>query len=79
MQTLVRFRQAVQEVPRYNIQILTVDSVLIDDAASASQQSGLLTNDALVVAVMRRHVLMHLASHDADFDRVPGLTQYSAV
>jgi len=41
------------------------------------QQVGLLSGDALVVAVMRGHGLSSLASHDADFDRVPGLTRYS--
>ena len=32
------------------------------------------TDDALLVAVMRANGLTHLASHDANFDRVPGLT-----
>ncbi|MBW3540208.1 MAG: PIN domain-containing protein [Planctomycetes bacterium] len=36
-----------------------------------------LTNDALVVAVMQAHGLPDLASHDADFDRVAGLTRYA--
>jgi predicted nucleic acid-binding protein len=36
-----------------------------------------LSGDALIVAFMRHHGLTHLASHDADFDRVPGLTRYS--
>ncbi len=29
------------------------------------------------VAVMQAHGLTHLASHDGDFDRVPGLTRYA--
>ena len=33
-------------------------------------QYGLLTNDALIVALMQRHRLNHLASNDDDFDRV---------
>jgi predicted nucleic acid-binding protein len=36
-----------------------------------------VTVDALIVAVMQRHGLVVLASHDADFDRVPGLTRYA--
>jgi predicted nucleic acid-binding protein len=32
-----------------------------------------LTNDATIVALMRRHGLIHLATNDDDFDRVPGL------
>ena len=37
------------------------------------------TNDALVITVMQYHGLTPLASHDADFDRVPGLTRYGPV
>jgi predicted nucleic acid-binding protein len=37
------------------------------------QQYGLLTNDSLIVAVMQRHRLRHLATHDRDFARIPTL------
>jgi len=46
---------------------------------ASSQQTGLLINDALIVPVMRAHRLSKLVSHDADFDRVPGLTRYAPV
>ena len=46
---------------------------------SLSQQYGLLTNDALTVAVMQANGLTKIASHDTDFDRVPGLTRYAPV
>jgi predicted nucleic acid-binding protein len=39
----------------------------------------LLINDALIVAVMTVNGLSRLASHDTDFDRVPGLTRYAPV
>lgn len=35
---------------------------------------GHLTNDAMIVALMRRHQLSHLITNDDDFDAVPGLT-----
>jgi predicted nucleic acid-binding protein len=44
-----------------------------------SQQHELLTGDALIVATMQQHGLTHLASADADFDRVPGITRYTPV
>jgi predicted nucleic acid-binding protein len=44
-----------------------------------SRQTGLLSNDALIVAVMRANGLTKLASEDADFDRVPGITRYAPV
>lgn len=49
---------------------------MIFTAAALSQQIGLLTNDGLVVAVMQSNGLTKLASNDADFDRVPGVTRY---
>ncbi len=77
VQTLTRFRQAIQEVPRYGIHVLTIPAQVIDGAAALSQQFGLLSNDALLVAIMQQHGLTNLASNDADFDRVPGLTRYA--
>lgn len=56
--------------------VLTIAPSLIATAAVASQQHGLLSNDALIVAVMQSHGLSNLASSDADFDRVPGFTRF---
>jgi len=36
-----------------------------------------LVGDALIVAVMQAKGLTLIASNDADFDRVPGLTRYT--
>jgi predicted nucleic acid-binding protein len=77
VQSLTRFRHAVQEVPQYRIRILLVPETLGDVAAGVSQQTGLLTNDALLAAVMQHHGLVNLASNDADFDRVPWLTRFA--
>jgi predicted nucleic acid-binding protein len=71
------FRSALKQIANANIQILTIASALIDSAAAVSQQTGLLSNDALIVAVMQHHGLGNLASHDSAFDRVPGITRYA--
>jgi predicted nucleic acid-binding protein len=76
---LTRFRQALQEIALFGIRILTVDAAWLDAATAVSQQTGLLHNDALVVAAMDAHGLTQLASADPDFDRVPGLTRYAPV
>ncbi len=76
VQTLTRFRQAIQEIPQFGVGILPVDPSWLDLAALASQQTGLLHNDALIVAAMRAHGLSNLASADSDFDRVTGITRY---
>lgn len=79
VQRLVRYRQALDEVPLIGIHVLPNTEAASSRAADISRQYGLLTNDALIVAVMRDQGLTHLASHDADFDRVPGLTRYAPV
>lgn len=76
VQTLKRFRQAIQEIPLFGIRILTIDPTWLETAAGISQQTGPLHNDALVIAVMRAHGLTNLASADPDFDPVPGITRY---
>ncbi len=58
------------------MQILVVTPSLLGAGVALCQQLGMLTNDALIVAVMQAHNLTKLASSDTDFDRVSGLTRY---
>jgi len=51
-----------------------MDGAAIAAAAEVSKQLSLLTNDALIVALMRRHGIEHLATNDDDFDGVPDVT-----
>jgi predicted nucleic acid-binding protein len=77
LQKLTRFRAAVETILQSRIQVLFVAPSLVSHATLISQQTGLLSNDALLVAIMQAHGLSKLASNDADFDRVPGLTRYA--
>jgi predicted nucleic acid-binding protein len=79
IQQLTDFRTAIEEILKSEIQIISIRPRLLAVAAALSQQFGLLSGDALIVAVMREHGLTNLASHDADFDRAAGLTRYSPV
>lgn len=72
-----RFRQAIEEIVQFGVRLLPTEGPLVLAAASLSQQHGLLSGDALIVALMQHHGLTHLASNDPDFDRVPGLTRYA--
>ena len=67
----------MEKLIQSNLQILTVTPALLVTGVALSQQLGLLTNDALIVAVMQAHGLSKIASNDTDFDRVPGLTRYA--
>jgi predicted nucleic acid-binding protein len=69
----------MDEIPLLGIQVLTISPVLIAAAAAISQQTGLLSSDALIVGVMQTQGLTNLASNDSDFDRVPGIQRYAPV
>jgi predicted nucleic acid-binding protein len=56
------------------LRLLQADAHAILEAAALSSRHGLLTNDAAIVAVMRRHGVAHLVTNDDDFDGIPGLT-----
>jgi predicted nucleic acid-binding protein len=79
VQSLINFRTAVQNILQSKIQVLTIAPPLLNSACLISQQTGLLSNDALIVAVMRTQGLTKLASNDNDFDHVPGLTRYAPI
>lgn len=79
IQKLTAFRQAVEKVPQLGIHVVTIPANLVAVAAAVSVQYGLLSNDALLVAVMQTNGLTNLASHDGDFDRVPGIARYGPV
>lgn len=79
LQNLSLFRSAIETVLQSRIQTLAIAPSLIAYAAVISQQTGLLSNDALTVAVMHARGLTQLASNDPDFDRVLGITRYAPV
>jgi predicted nucleic acid-binding protein len=56
---------------------LTVEPLTLDflkEGADLSPQQRLLTNDALLLAVVEKLGLSYLATNDDDFDSIPGLT-----
>jgi predicted nucleic acid-binding protein len=71
---LSRFRDAARRLHALPLRLLDADSRTLLDAVELSSKHGLLTNDALIVALMRQHGLSHLVTNDDDFDAVPGLT-----
>ncbi|HKI38718.1 MAG TPA: type II toxin-antitoxin system VapC family toxin [Gemmataceae bacterium] len=77
VQQLGRYRTAIDELDQIGVIVLDVTRRLVSKAADVTGQFGLLANDALIVAVMQDAGLTHLASNDADFDRVPGITRYA--
>src|SRR5260370_22131012 len=70
---LTGFRQAVERVLQSRIVVLNIQPILFAGAAEVSQQTGLLSNDALIVAGMQSHGLTHHSTHHTGFYLVPRL------
>jgi len=79
IQKLQEFRKALDDIIAIGIRILPVGAQDILLAGDLSLTHGLLSGDALVIAMMQGHGLTHLASNDADFDRLPGITRFGPV
>lgn len=79
IQQLSWHNRGIDEVRAIGFRVLPVEGGDVSHAADVSSQVGLLSNDALIVFLMQRHGISHLASLDADFDRVPGITRYAPV
>jgi predicted nucleic acid-binding protein len=77
VQQLNAYRIVLDQISQSRMRVLDVPLAMLQSAAAICRQTGLLTNDALIVGLMQQHGLTRLASHDADFDRVPGLTRFA--
>jgi predicted nucleic acid-binding protein len=71
------FRVAIEKLASSSIRTLAAAPAHVAGAAIVSQQTGLLSNDALIVALMRTHALTCLASADDDFDNLPAIARYA--
>jgi predicted nucleic acid-binding protein len=79
VQKLKDFRKALDDIMAISIHILPIHAQDVLAAGDLSVQHGLLSGDALVLATMQTNGLTHLASNDADFDRVPGIIRSGPV
>ena len=71
---LVEYPKAMERLSIIPMRTLPVDEQILRSTARVAVQHSLLTNDAMIVALMQSHQLIHLATNDDDFDRVPALT-----
>jgi predicted nucleic acid-binding protein len=56
------------------IRVEAVSAAVLADGQKVVRELGLLTNDATIVAIMRRMGVRHLVTNDTDFDALPGIT-----
>jgi predicted nucleic acid-binding protein len=79
IQKLSRFRKALDQIIAIGIHVVPVTARDVLVAGDASVQHGILSGDGLILAIMQAEKLNRLASNDADFDRIAGITRYSPV
>jgi predicted nucleic acid-binding protein len=77
LKKLYRFRQALDEILGVGVRVVPVSAELVLLAGDLSRTHGLLSGDALVLAVMQKCGVTNLASSDADFDRVSDIIRYA--
>ena len=73
---LTQYQDDVDKIPKMQIDILNFTMGNVAASAEIRKTEGLLTNDSFIVAVMRNHGIMKLATANGDFDHVGGLEIY---
>ena len=73
VRSLTRHLTVASDIGKAGVHILPLTVKDLHTSKVYRRDYGLLTNDSLIVAVMRNQKLRHLASHDSGFDRAPGL------
>jgi predicted nucleic acid-binding protein len=77
IRSLMRHLAVASDIGQTGVDILPLTVKNLHASKAYRRDYGLLTNDSLIVAVMRNQKLRHLASHDGGFDRVSGLQLWS--
>ena len=67
------YRTIPSDIAQARVHILGVTYREIHNSKQFRDEHGMLTNDSVILAVMRRHKLVHLVTNDDDFKRVPGI------
>lgn len=75
--SLTDYWRDTERILDLNILFLSTNERILRNAQSERQQSGLLTNDSMIVSCMRSYGITNLATNDTDFERVSGITVYS--
>lgn len=70
---LTRHLGIASDIGKLGIDILPLTVRELHTSKTYRRDYGLLTNDSLILAVMRNKKLRHLASHDAGFQSIRGL------
>lgn len=70
------YNHNVQKIPAMNTNILDLTWDIIQESAKIREKEGLLTNDSLALAAMKKYRVSSLITSDDDFDNVKGVQIY---
>lgn len=73
VKTLSKHLAVPSDLARMGVDIKPVDHIDLHSSKRFRRDLGFLTNDSLVLAVMKRHKVSHLATNDRDFERAPDI------
>jgi predicted nucleic acid-binding protein len=73
IQQLTRYKSILRDITQAKISILPLTYRDLHASKQEREQYGLLTNDSLLITVMRRERIHYLATNDRDFERVSGI------
>ncbi len=71
---LTRAKELLNLIGVLPIRFLAADLQSMSEAQHVINPHGLLASDALILALMQRHGISHLATNDDDFDQIPDIT-----
>ncbi|MEM7124694.1 MAG: type II toxin-antitoxin system VapC family toxin [Chloroflexota bacterium] len=70
---LHRYRTILGDLVQARINILPLTYRDLHASKQYRDDYGLMVNDSLIVAVMNREKIQHIATNDADFERIPNI------
>ncbi len=73
---LLIYNHDVNKIFEMNIKVIELTKEYIKESAKIREEEGLLTNDSILVAIMKELGLLNLATNDSDFDHIKWLQIY---
>jgi predicted nucleic acid-binding protein len=70
------YNLAVRQIPRMGVRVRAVTPSIIKESEAVRLQYGLLTNDSVSVAMMRKLRITAIATHDSDLLSIADLRVY---
>lgn len=63
-------------IAQLNVEVIPTTMAMIDQSQTVKTEYGFLSNDALIIQIMRETGITQLASNDSDFERTTDITLY---